>query len=224
MNKKYIKISLILNIFIFLMVLVATIVMFTGFKFMHGPEVTLDCSNIEMFKFFTVDSNIFMAMVALIFSIYEILLLKNKIKEIPKFTYILKFMGTSAVTLTFLVVFSYLGWIAKDGLFSLLMNSNLFLHLLVPITSIVTFIYFEKSDKLKFKDTFFGLIPMLVYAVFYVCNVFIHTHNGVVSPQYDFYYFVYHGVWTAVIVIPIIIGINYIGSLILWRLNRKGKK
>ena len=78
MNKKYIKISLVLNISIFLMVVFAALVMFTGFKFMHGPEVILDCSNIEMFKFFTVDSNVFMAIVALIFSIYEILLLKNK--------------------------------------------------------------------------------------------------------------------------------------------------
>lgn len=221
MTKKKRIISIILNFSIFLMVIAAAVVMFTGFKFMHGPEVILDRSNIEMFEFFTVDSNLFMAIVAVIFAVYEIMLLAGKIKRIPKWVYTLKLMSTSAVTLTFLVVFLYLGWIAKDGLPSLLMNSNLFLHLLVPITSIITFVCFEKTGLLKIKDTLWGLVPMFLYGLFYVSNVLIHTNHGVVSPKYDFYYFVYYGVWRLVIVIPLMFMLNYFATFILWKLNKR---
>lgn len=221
MKKKNRIISIILNFSIVIMVIAAAVVMFTGFKFMHGPEVILDRSNVEMFEFFTVDSNLLMAIVALIFAIYEILLLKGKIKRIPKRLYVLKLMSTSAVTLTFLVVFLYLGWIAVDGLPSLLMNSNLFLHLLVPITSIITFVCFEKTNLLRPRDTFWGLVPVFLYGIFYISNVLIHANHGVVSPKYDFYYFVYNGLWAMLIVIPLIFALNYLATFLLWKFNKR---
>ena len=220
-KKNKIIISMILNIIIVLFVLFAGIIMFTGIRFMHGPEVTLECSNIEMFKFFTVDSNILMAIASLVFIIYEIKLLKKKIKKIPRRVYLLKYVGTSAVSLTFLVVFLYLGWIAENGLFSLLKNSNLFLHLLVPVISVIAFIFFEKNNELKFKDAFFGLLPMEIYGICYIGNVLIHINHGKVSPVYDFYWFVQNGVWTIIIALPLVAGLNYLSCYLLWKFNRK---
>ena len=75
-----IKISLIINIIIVLFTVSSAIMMFTGFKFMHGIDI-LSVSHIEMFKFYTVDSNLLMGLVSLIFLIDEIKLLKGKIKE-----------------------------------------------------------------------------------------------------------------------------------------------
>jgi len=210
------KISLILNIIIVILTIFASILMFTGIKITHGAEPILETTKLGMFKFFTVDSNIFMGIIALIYAIKEI-----TSKEITKTMYKLKLMATTAVSLTFIIVFTYLGPIAKDGLISLLQNSNLFFHLVIPVLSIITFTLFERTNKLKFKDSIYGIIPTIIYATLYLINIIIHMENGKVSPVYDWYWFVQNGVKTAIIVAPMIILISYIISLILWKLNRK---
>lgn len=218
---KKIKTSLVLNIIIVVFTIFATICMFTGFRFMSGDEIVLEASRLGMFKFFTVDSNLFMGIVALIFSILEIRLLQGKIKEIDRNYYLLKLMGTTGVGLTFVVVFTYLSYIIEGGVKLMVMNSNLFFHLVTPVLSMITFMFFEKTDKLSFKDTFYGLTPMLVYAIYYVINVITHVENGKVSPTYDWYWFVQNGAWTIIIVLPIIILITYLISLVLWKVNKE---
>ena len=212
------KKSLILNIIIVLLTIFASILMFTGIKITHGAEPILETTKLGMFKFFTVDSNIFMGLTSLLFIIKE-----TKSEEITKTTFRLKLMSTTAVSLTFIVVFTYLGPISKDGIISLLQNSNLFFHLVIPVLSIITLILFERTNKLKFKDTLYGIIPTIIYATFYLINIIIHIENGKVSPVYDWYWFVQNGLKTAIIVAPMIILISYIISLILWKLNRKEK-
>ena len=218
---KKIKTSLVLNIIIVIFTVFATICMFTGFRFMSGDEIVLEASNLGMFKFFTVDSNLFMGIVALIFSVLEVRLLQGKIKERDRKYYLLKLMGTTGVGLTFIVVFTYLSYIIEGGVRLMVMNSNLFFHLVTPVLSMITFMFFEKTDKLSFKDTFYGLTPMLVYAVYYVINVMAHVENGKVSPAYDWYWFVQNGAWTIIIVLPIIILITYLISLVLWKVNKE---
>lgn len=215
--KKYI-ISLILNIIIFMMVMIASIMMFTGFRFMPG-EIILESNKLGMFNFFTVDSNLFMGIISLIFAIFEMRLLKGKIDEFPRYMYILKLMATTSVTLTFLVVFSYLGPLVGN-IYLMILNSNLFFHLLVPLFSMITFVFFERNNKMSFKYSFYGLIPVIMYGLYYLVNVLVHMDNGIVSPVYDFYHFVQNGVWTAIIVVPAMFVISYIISLGLWGLNR----
>jgi hypothetical protein len=217
---KSIKISLVINILVVLMTIFASVVMFTGFRFMTGYEPYLESTKIGMFRFFTVDSNILMGIVSLLFAIKEIQLLKGKIEEIPFKYYILKIISTSAVGLTTFVVFAYLGPISKYGTVSLLMNSNLFFHLIIPVVSILNFVLFEKTDKIKFRHTFYGILGTVAYEVYYIINVLVHMENGKVSYVYDWYWFVQNGVWTAVIVAPLIILITYILTLIIWRLNK----
>ena len=97
-----VKKSLIYNIIISIIVLLGTIFMYTGYHFMTNTRV-LDEAGITSFKFYTVDSNVIVGVVALIMIIYEVLYLKNKIKEIPKYVYVLKYIGVVGVSLTFLV-------------------------------------------------------------------------------------------------------------------------
>lgn len=220
MENKKIKISLAINIMIVIFTVIACIIMFTGFKFMEG-EYVLESTKIGMFRFFTVDSNIFMGIVALIFAIKEIKFLKGKTDEISTRIYSLKLMATVSVGLTFFTVFGYLGPIAEGGIFSLLKNSNLFLHLIIPVLSMVNFSIFEKTNKLKFKYSFLGVIPTMVYSIFYLTNVLAHIENGKVSPIYDWYWFVQGGIWQVYIVFPFMLIFTYIISVALWRINRK---
>ena len=210
------KTSLILNIIITILTIFASFIMFTGIKITHGAEPILETTRLGMFKFFTVDSNMLMGFMALIFVILQ---LRNK--EITKNMYRLKLMATTAVTLTFIIVFAYLGPISPEGIKSMLQNSNLFFHLIIPVLSIITFIVFERTDKLKLKDTLYGILPTGIYGILYTSNILLHVENGKVSPIYDWYWFVQNGVITALIVAPIIIIMTYIISLILWKLNKR---
>ncbi len=219
-NNKRVKMSLYINIMITILTIIATIIMITGFKFMTGVEPVLESTKIGVFKFFTVDSNLFAGIISFIFILNEISIIKGEKKEISDKLYILKLMATTAVSLTFIVVFVYLGNIAENGLISLLLNSNLFFHLIIPLLNIIDFIFFIKKENITYKYAFYGLIPTLLYAVFYTTNVIIHIENGRVSPKYDWYWFVQNGLWTIVIVAPMILLITYIISVILLLLNK----
>lgn len=212
------KLSLITNIIIIILTIFATIIMFTGIKITHGVEPILETTKLGVFKFFTVDSNILMGVMSLLFVILQI---KNK--EITKNMYKLKLMATTAVTLTFIVVFTYLGPISEYGIKSLLQNSNIFFHLVIPVLSIICFIIFEKTDKLSIKDTLYGIIPTIIYALIYSVNVIIHIENHKVSPIYDWYWFAQNGIPATIIIALIILIISYIISLILWKLNKRRK-
>lgn len=186
---------------------------------MHFFPDYLESSKIGMFRFFTVLSNLYMGIVSLIFLIKGYSAYKEN-TEISLFYYILKLTSTVAVGLTFFIVFAYLGPISKYGILSMLMNSNLFFHLLVPVLSIVTFTVFEKNNKLKFKYSFYALIPTILYEIYYLTHALSHMENGMVSPIYDFYYFLQNGVWTSIIVGPMIILLTYIIAIIIWKLNK----
>ena len=187
MKNNKLKISLVLNCIIVIFTLIASFMMFTGLKFTNGEEPVLETTKIGMFKFFTVDSNLLMGIISLIFILYEINVLKNKKEDIPKNIYILKLMSTTAVGLTFVTVFLYLGPISKGGIPSMIRNSNLFFHLLIPLLSMITFTMFEKTNKLKYRYSFWGLVPTMIYAIFYLINVLVHMENYKVSPTYDWY-------------------------------------
>lgn len=217
---KKIKVSLILNIIIVLLVILATIFMFTGFKFMPGGSL-LEVSKVEMFKFYTVDSNILMGIVSLIFIIYEKKLLKNKIKKIPKKVYIIKLIATSGISLTFITTSFFLA--PSYGFYAMFNNNNLLFHLVVPVLSIITYIFFEKYDN-KYKYAILGIIPMFLYSIFYITNILIHLNNGGLTFKYDFYGFLQGNLNNIYLVIPVIYLISYIISMLLVFGNRKIKK
>ena len=219
-DKIDIKISLVFNILIFALMVIASIIMFTGFKFMEA-EPLLESTKIGMLKFFTVDSNILMGIVALIFAINQIKILKGKKEEISTKLIVFKMASTVAVGVTFVTVFGYLGPISKGGIPSLLKNSNLFLHLIIPVLSMINFALFERTSKIKFRYTLYGILPTLTYGMLYMINLLIHMEDGKVSPVYDWYWFVQGGMWQAAIVIPIMLFMTYIITIILWRINKK---
>lgn len=218
---KKIKISLILNSIIFLFMIFATACMLLDIKFMKEdfPFVT---TRVENFKFFTVQSNIFVGIISLILLVCEILFIKKKIKEIPRWAYILKMMSTLTVVLTFLVTLLFLAPFATTrDFFSYYKNSNLFYHFLIPLISFISFIFFEGRKDIKFRYTFLGIVPILVYGIVYGIFVISNIKNGIVPEKYDFYGFLRGGASTVYFVIPLMIIIVYILSYGLWFFNKK---
>lgn len=217
---KRIKLSIISNILIFVFTVFATIVMFTGFKFMGG-DLPLSINGLEAFKFFTVESNIMMGLVALVFLCFEIKLIRKKADRIPNWIYGLKLVFTVGVALTMLTTTCFLAPTTPFGYFSMFTNANLFYHLLTPLLSIITFLFFEKTDRIRFRYTFVGVVPMILYAIFYVWNVIVHAENGQINMMYDWYGFFAGGTSNIICVVPIMIGSTYLISYLLWFFNRK---
>ena len=131
-------------------------------------------------------------------------------------------MGTTSVAITFSVVFLYLAPLYRS-ICKMIMNGNLFFHLLIPICSIISFTLFEKTNKIKAKYSFCGLIPFAIYSLFYLVNIMLHMNNGEVSHLYDWYLFTQNGLPSSFTIILTILIICYTINFLLWRINRGNK-
>lgn len=206
------------NIVTAVLILLSSIWMFSGWH-IGSASAVLEGQRLAMFKFYTVDSNVLMGIIALVAAVMQWLVLKGKLKELPVWVYIMNLIGVVGVTLTMLVTVFFLT--PTMGLYNCFNNSNLFLHLFNPVASIVTFLCFEKTDSIKFSHTFTGISSMLIYTVYYVIVSVMHSSNNIVNPGYDWYGFFAMGVKSGFFVVPLVILITYIISLVLWRFNRK---
>ncbi len=215
------KTAFILNICIFVFVAFAITWMMIGIS--SGPFAD---AGFLMLRYFTVDSNIIMGLFALIAAIDEWKVLKGKKQEVSVSSYVLKLTGTVSVTLTMLVtVFFLLPTTAAElGPFALFYGSNFFLHLFNPILSILCFIRFEKTNRIPFRLTFVGIVPMVLYAVYYVAETLTHIRDGAIMEGYDWYGFFFAGISSVLIVVPILVLITWGISFALWKLNRRPKQ
>lgn len=216
MNKKE-KISLTLNIIIFLMALFGSILCFGEIYFV--PTEHLE-HGIRFLKFFTVQSNILAGITVLIYIIFVIR--KNKTnKPIPISVRILRYIATIDLIITFSVVALFLGFLAPEGYFSMFVNANFFFHFAIPILNLISFLCFEDAPKLKPKHILCGMSHLLLYSVFYLTVVLTHFKDGHVDLQYDWYAFAQKGLLVAFACAIVVITITYIVALILYKINNK---
>ena len=177
----------------------------------------LTAQRLRSLKYFTVDSNILMAVSALIAAVFEIRSLGNGGREIPGWVYILKLTGTTSVTLTLLTVLVFLG--PLFGCPSMFAGMNLHLHLTVPVLAILTFCLFERTGGLTFRHTLIAVIPMIVYGTFYLGNILLNG-RGEWPDTNDWYGFAMWGIPASFLVFVIIAAATWVFALILWKLNR----
>ena len=194
-NNKLFIASFILNILTFLLVLVGVIVMITiGSK-------ALGETNITVFKYFTFQSNIFMGAVALVYAIYQLLIILNKRDKLPHVLLVFNHVGVTAVGLTFLIVIFFLA--PGYGFDKMYNNANLFFHALVPIVAMLNYIFLEKECSFKFINTLFSIIPSLLYGIVYF--IVVASLNAYGDINIDFYMFGANG--------PLIGAFNFIAVM-----------
>ena len=215
---KRFRIAYILNLCLALLEVLAPIWMSSG---LVGGVLTT--SGAEMFKFFTIDSNVLMGIIALFTALQLRQVIRGQREDLSTACYVWNLAGTVGVTLTMLVTVFFLEptMAPQFGLFALFAGSNFLLHLFNPLLAIVAFTVYEKTRKIPFRHTLTGIVPMVLYAVFYVANCMRHAVNGMVDIAYDWYGFLAGGVKTVWIVIPVIFLFTWLISIALWRLNRR---
>lgn len=125
----------------------------------------------SVFFFFTVQSNIFVIAMALIFLINEIVLLITKKSFVNQTLLFIKYVATVAITVTFLVFFTMLAPLM--GVDYLLSFNNFSLHAIVPILAIVDFILFDTDINLTYPNSLLATISPISYVIFvYVGAIF----------------------------------------------------
>ena len=160
----------------------------------------LVANTIEALKFFTVESNIFIGIAALISFIY------NRKDLNPKWVSILKYVSTGTVALTFFTVMVYLGPLI--GYISLMQGTNLFMHLVTPVYAIFHWFFFEpKNEDLKFKHTFLSIGPSTLYGIVYMTNLAITGGYG--TTENDWYAFGTFGLGIGMIVFLVMLIMMY---------------
>lgn len=213
------KISIILNILIGSLSFIVWVfmVVFTA----ENGELT--SNGVSSLKYFTVLSNLFNGLVALIYAGFQI-----KGKEDRTWLKTLKIVSTSAVGLTFLTVVVFLGSIY--GYLSMFSGVNFWLHLALPVGSIINFIFFEVGQKISIKCTLFSMIPPFIYALGYVGNILINGMGESVDglpPANDFYAFLSWGFPIGILIALVILFATWsicIGLYYAGRANIKHEK
>lgn len=209
-------VSLLINLCI---VIFVGMIMWINFRsdFVHD-DAWFGFSGWYCFRFFTVLSNIFLAITSIIIIVFDVKNIINNKYEIPKWAMILKFMGTVAATVTLLTVVLLLSplWeINGDGYFTLFLKNNFFMHLVNPVLGLITFIFFERPNDFKFKYIFFGLLPTVLYSIVYITLVLVGYWP-------DFYYFTFGGyMWAAPISAIIMYLLTFTYAFLIWLFQRK---
>ena len=170
MNIKKLIESLI-ELTLIVMVVLGTVFSVTGSKFMAGPTA---------FLFFTIQSNLTIAGISLVFLISNVLELCGKKGFINNTLLLIKYTFTVAITITFLVFFIALApLVGKDYLFSF---NNMSVHLIVPLLALTDFFVFDSKIRLTKVTCLLGCAMPLYYLIFFLIGIplgFRYVNNDV---------------------------------------------
>lgn len=118
---------------------------------------------------FTVESNIFLGLTALVS------LIATRQNKLEKFLPTLYLVASTLAVLTCLVVVLYLSPLrvaAGKGYFDMLMGPMFFFHFFNPLLAALTLIFlFPSREKLTLRSRLFALLPLSLYGVFYFAGV-----------------------------------------------------
>jgi len=186
-------------------------------------EMWFGFTGIHSFRFFTVLSNFFVAIVAVMVIVRDIKDLVHDSYDYPTWLITLKHVATTAVTITFLTVLLFLApsfAIAGKGYFTLLLGTHCYMHVLNPVLAILSYVFFESCHNINFKQALYGLLPVAIYAVIYTTMVvFVGEANG---GWPDFYNFTFGGHnWVIPISATVMLAANFIISLLLSKWHNK---
>ena len=186
-NKNRQTSEILFNLVIVILAVTGIILMLTS----EAEEGALQSSGLENFKFYTVLSNVFCGIVALIYLIC--IFAKKGTGKMAA----LKLAAVCGVAITFAVVAFMFG--PLYGFPNFYKRGNLYFHLLLPVTAMIEFIVVRRK-KMPFRYTVFAAIPTLLYAIGYLLNILINGLGGPWPDTNDFYGFLNWG-WPGGIVI-----------------------
>ena len=155
-------IDLVLNGSIFLI----TLVLLLRFPWENGRFVPERLR--KALRFFTCQSNLLCGAACLLTVIFGII--GNG--QIPEKVWLLKYVGTAAVTVTMATVFLFLAPSVGKGWAKRLLGTphDFCMHLVTPVFALVSFCVFEKRG-MTFGEAMLGQLPVMLYGIQYIYKI-----------------------------------------------------
>lgn len=165
---------------------------------------------IEQFMFYTQNSNYFLLLSTLIWVVYLVRYLRSGI-QVPHFVFLLKYMATCMVALTFIVAMLVLGPMFGNIPFLMFGGIALYFHTLCPILAILDFLLFERGQQWQMKHVWLAMVPTTAYAVLAIVLNLCRIWHG----PYPFLYVYENPVWVSCIWAVVIPGAALLLATIL---------
>ena len=142
------------------------------------------------FTYFTTLSNLFISFVLLVFLLKDIREVMTKKKVVlNNVWYIVKFLATISITLTFFVFLVILAPTLEGGFINAyLVNGagSLCVHFITPLLSIIDFLFFDREYQSRKHHAYYAIIPPLIYVLFVVIASHLGLRWGVMYAPYNF--------------------------------------
>lgn len=120
------------------------------------------------FEWFTIDSNLFMALATMMIIPFAIEGIQKKRLTYPKWAQRIHYAGVINTTLTMVFVLFVISWYDPLLAFG---EENFFLHIVCPLLVLISFFMVESVHPLTRVDNICSLFPFAVYAALYIINV-----------------------------------------------------
>ena len=168
-------------------------------------------------QFYTEDSNLLAMISSLIFIIFMIRNINKKKEKFPRWVNILKYVTTSCLAVTFLVVIFILSPMYGSNGFETMMfhDSMLYHHTLCPIVALISFIFFEDCAPKGRKDYIKAILFTIFYAVITVILNIAHLLEG----PYPFLMIYKQPIYMSILWFIIIVGGSYFIAVLVGKLN-----
>lgn len=122
------------------------------------------------FEWFTVDSNLFMALAAMMIIPFAIEGIQRKRMTYPKWAQRIHYAGAINLTMTLVFVLCFISWYDPVLAFG---EENLVLHIICPLIVLISFFMVESTNVLTRMDNLRSLVPFLIYGFLYYINVVV---------------------------------------------------
>ena len=170
---------------------------------------------------FTGLSNVFIGLVCLGCALYRII---KKEMTLPVYLLLIKIIALADITITFVITATYLAPSIGSSWWRLYINNNIFNHFLTPLLAIITFLILERYREFSWKCCFLSLVPLFLYGILYLTNVYTHlTSEGKTDLAYDIYGFCRFGTGVLVLFLIGFMAISF-GLTLLYRFLNKQKR
>jgi hypothetical protein len=209
--------NLVFSIAIVVLVFIAVVI-----KLLAAPTELVEEVGIKTFRMYTVLSNMLVAISVAMTIPFTIDGIRYKNYHLPRWIVNFIFISTTCITLTFIVSLTLLSAYAGFDVI-MLEGTNLFLHTIVPIITIITFLFINIYHTVKFKVTWYALIPVGMYAIVYLISaIIIGQENGGWRDHYHFNEFI---PWYIVFVIifALVFGIANLLRTVHNRIHKRDK-
>ena len=217
-NKRFWTINILDLVTFALMVLGITFSIFDVRFMVNLPRL----SSQPILMTFTGLSNVFIGLVCLFSALYRII---KKEKTLPVYLLIIKMIALADITITFVITATYLAPSIGSSWWRLYINNNIFNHFLTPLLAIISFIAFEEYVKFNWKYCFLAIVPIALYGIMYLTNVYSHlTPEGKTDLAYDIYGFCRFGIGFLILFLVGFLLISFALTLFYYWLNKRKEK